>query len=684
MRHRLRFPYETSHQDVRIPVHGDLTLFARVWRPRTGEPVPALLEYSPERLTDTTVTRDAQRHPWYAGHGYASVRVEARGHGNSGGTPDPAGLPGGATALADAVDVIDWLAGQPWCTGRIGMFGLGWGGSCALATAARAPEPLKAVVAVCCGDDPHTNGGRYLGGAVLAESLHSASAALLSTGCRPPDPAHSGAPWRARWLERLETVEPAAHHWLAHQLRDDFWAAASPGPAAARPGPDLSAVRAAVLAVGGWWDPYRDTVLRLVGTLPPERVRGLIGPWSHQYPDHGRPGPAIGFLQETRRWWDRHLRGIENGVMDEPLLRTWSGDGTRGAGADGGSDDRPGPGAGRWTGTAAWPSPQVTPVAYELRGDPVPVASPQSTGLEAGPCRSTDGTTGGDQRADDACSACFEFPVAGEPVELLGTPRVTLLLRLGVPHGQAVARLCDVAPDGTSTRIALGALALSARHGTERAHAWPPGATEPVSFALAAAGHTFRPGHRIRLAVSSAYWPWLWPADDTAAGFVLVPEGSHLELPVRERRNGPSTAREPAPEREPEQAEPPLVGAAGTLEGERPARLLIREPGTGVHRSETVPVPGGTRVHPDGLEVTEEALQTWTIRAHDPLSAHALTVWRTRLHRPALPWDTTVETRSEIRCDADDFVLRDEVVCRDGREIVFHRTWEKRIPRLAG
>nr|WP_238937313.1 CocE/NonD family hydrolase C-terminal non-catalytic domain-containing protein [Streptomyces clavuligerus] len=371
--------------------------------------------------------------------------------------------------------------------------------------------------------------------------------------------------------------------------------------------------------------------------------------------------------------------------MDEPLLRTWSGGrhpGRRGrrrlrrpAGPRRRAVDR--------HRRLALPAGHPGGVLAARRSRPRRLAPVHRPG--GGPLPFHRRTPpGGDQRADDACSACFEFPVAGEPVELLGTPRVTLLLRLGVPHGQAVARLCDVAPDGTSTRIALGALALSARHGTERAHAWPPGATEPVSFALAAAGHTFRPGHRIRLAVSSAYWPWLWPADDTAAGFVLVPEGSHLELPVRERRNGPSTAREPAPEREPEQAEPPLVGAAGTLEGERPARLLIREPGTGVHRSETVPVPGGTRVHPDGLEVTEEALQTWTIRAHDPLSAHALTVWRTRLHRPALPWDTTVETRSEIRCDADDFVLRDEVVCRDGREIVFHRTWEKRIPRLAG
>ncbi|GLF97473.1 CocE/NonD family hydrolase [Streptomyces yaizuensis] len=675
MRHRLRFPYETSHQDVRIPVHGSrgaTTLFARVWRPLTDEPVPVLLEYSPERLTDTTVARDAQRHPWYAGHGYASVRVDARGHGNSGGTPDPAGLPTSPAVLADAVDVVDWLATRPWSTGRIGMFGIGWGGACALGTAGLDPEPLAAVVAVCCGADPYAD--LYPGGAATADATALTAADQLSAGCRPPDPVHTGDDWRERWLERLAAVEPAAHHWLAHQLRDDFWAAAGAGPQA------LAAARAAVLAAGGWYDPHRETVLRLLATLPADRVRGLIGPWSHQYPDHGRPGPAIGFLQETRSWWDHHLKGIDNDVMAGPALRLWS--------------ESPGPDpAGRWTGLPARPAPAVTPVGYELHGGPdgpgLVVASPQCTGLEAGPYLPDGSATTGDQRADDARSACFEFPVTGEePLEILGSPRVTLRLRLAVPHGLAVARLCDIAPDGTSTPVTLGVLDLSARHGTERAHAWPPGTTEDVSFALTATGHTFRPGHRIRLAVSSAYWPWFWPPPG-AAGFLLAPGGSLLELPVRESPDGPDGPDRPGrvrpPEAEPEAAAGPLIGTAGTLDGpSRPARLLTRDPEAGWWRLETVPVPGGTQVLPDGLEVTDEALHTRTVQERDPHSAGITAVRHTRLHRPALGWDTSVETRSHVCADADDFTLRDEVVCRHGTEIVFHRTWEKRIPRLAG
>lgn len=277
MRIRTEFPYDTGHEDVRIPLPDGTRLYARVWRPLTDEPVPALLEYLPHRLSDVTAPRDHQRHPWYAGHGYASVRVDIRGHGNS------EGMPGDAydtTGPADGVAVVNWLARQPWCTGRVGMFGIAWGGCNALRIAELAPEPLKAVVTVCAADDPYDNDMHYMGGSVLAAGMHAWSATLLAFAARPPDPLFVGDEWREMWLKRLEGVVPRIHTWLAHQLRDDYWKHGSVRE-------DYSAIDAAVLAVGGWHDPYRDTVLRLVEHLPPDRVRGLIGPWSHQYPDRG-------------------------------------------------------------------------------------------------------------------------------------------------------------------------------------------------------------------------------------------------------------------------------------------------------------------------------------------------------------------------------------------------------------
>ncbi|MFD3435891.1 CocE/NonD family hydrolase [Streptomyces sp. NPDC058685] len=673
-------PYETSHEDVRIPLTDGTRLYARLWRPYTDAPVPVLLEYSPERLTDTTAARDAQRHPWYAAHGYASVRVDVRGHGNSEGLPGPEGDPG---AVADGAEVIGWLAAQPWCTGRVGMFGIGSGGTLTLRVAALAPEPLKAVVTVCATDDPDDNGAYHPGGSVLAEGLLSRSAAMVSALCRPPDPLFAGKEWRDMWLKRLEAVEPPAHAWLAPRARETDRSRETDARETDRPREDTGAARAdstgdatagitaAVLAVGGLYDPYRDAVLRLVTHLPPDRVRALIGPWPHRYPDHAdHPGPAIAFLRETLAWWDRHLKDAGGRApAGEPLLRAWIS-----------TPHLPHP-SGHWVAEPGLPSPHIRTVAYALGGAPLVVDSPQHTGLDAGRPVPTgnDADPPPDQRAEDAHSACFDFPVTDEPVEILGRAQVLLRLRPDGPHGQAVARLCDIAPDGSSTLVARGGVDLTA-HRAGRRDTWTPGRAEDVTFELGTAGHSFPPGHRVRLAVSSAYWPWIWPAGDSA-GFTLDPEGSFLELPVREVL---PTTDDPVVFGEPDPYEPLGVSSPATLDEERPERLVVRDVARGEWRVETDPRPGGRRIHPDGLELTEEARETCTILEHDPHSARVRAEWTARLHRPDRAWDVTVESRCGISCDAAGFLVEDEVVCRDGEEIVFHRTWEKRLPREAG
>ncbi|WP_405924316.1 CocE/NonD family hydrolase [Streptomyces sp. NBC_00035] len=665
MRIRTSFPYETAHEDVLIPLPDGTRLYARIWRPLTDEPVPALLEYLPYRLTDWTAPRDWQRHPWYAGHGYASVRVDVRGHGNSEGMPTDEYS---AVELADGVEVVNWLASQPWCTGKVGMFGISWGGFNSLQIAALAPEPLKAIVTVCSADDRYDNDVHYMGGSVLAVDMHAWAATMLAFVARPPDPVHVGeVMWHDMWVKRLEAVDPFIHTWLEHQTRDAYWRHGSVCE-------DYGAIQAAVLAVGGWHDPYRDTVLRLVENLPPDRVRGLIGPWSHQYPDRGLPpGPAIGFLQETLRWWDHWLRDGDTGVMSEPLLRSYVMDSHRPATV---YDVLPG----RWVGDETWPSPAVTPVSYGLQGAPVLVRSPQHTGVDAGRFFpfGNDADLPPDQREEDGRSACFEFEVPQE-TWVLGRPKVRLRLTSWAERGQVIARVCDVAPDGSSTLVTRGVLNLSARHGRDQAIPWKPGSTEDVLFDLNGIGYTFPPSHRIRLAVSAAYWPWIWPQPGSEAGFTLDPAGSTLELPVRARQ---STS--PITFEEPEESEPLGVVVPATLDEPRPERLVVRDVAKGEWRLEVDPRYGGTRVYPDGLEFTEDAVETYTIDESDPLSARTRSTWSIRLHRPELPWDARVSTTSEITCDADDFITLNELICKDGDEVVFHRTWERRIPRTAG
>ncbi|MFZ4300555.1 hypothetical protein ACOZE3_21920 [Streptomyces cinereoruber] len=135
---------------------------------------------------------------------------------------------------------------------------------------------------------------------------------------------------------------------------------------------------------------------------------------------------------------------------------------------------------------------------------------------------------------------------------------------------------------------------------------------------------------------------------------------------------------------EPEQAEPLEVVYPASPEERRPERVVVRDVAKGEWRLEVDPKYGGTRVYPDGLEFTEDALETYTIEESGPLTARTRSDWTIRLRRPDRDWDVGVETRSEITCDAEAFHTSNGVVCREGDEVVFHRTWEKRIPRTAG
>ncbi len=205
----------------------------------------------------------------------------------------------------DAVEVLRWIGEQPWCTGAIGMFGISWGGFNGLQVAAHAPPELKAVITLCSTDDRYADDVHYRGGSVLALEMLSWGASMLSYNAIAPDPEVAGPGWREAWLERIDQVEPYEYEWLRHQRRDDYWKQGSVCE-------DFSAIECPVYAIGGWADGYTEAVLRLVAGLGAPS-KGLLGPWSHAFPDEVEPGPAIGFLQECLRWWDRWLKGEDDG-----------------------------------------------------------------------------------------------------------------------------------------------------------------------------------------------------------------------------------------------------------------------------------------------------------------------------------------------------------------------------------
>lgn len=267
-----------------IPMPDGCRLAARMWLPEDAEckPVPAILAYIPYRKNDLTAARDAVMHPYVAGHGYAVVRVDLRGTGDSEGLMLDEYL---QQELEDGCSVIEWLAAQPWCDGNVGMIGISWGGFNGLQIAAMRPPALKAVISCASTDDRYADDVHYMGGTLLIDNF-SWAAIMFGRNALPPDPRNKPDTWRALWHGRLKESGLWLKNWLQHQHRDEFWKHGSVCE-------DHAAITCPVYAISGWADGYCRSVFRLMEKLQGPR-KGLVGPWAHTYPHIGKPGPAIG------------------------------------------------------------------------------------------------------------------------------------------------------------------------------------------------------------------------------------------------------------------------------------------------------------------------------------------------------------------------------------------------------
>ena len=649
-------------EDMGIHMPDGCRLSARVWRPTDANetPVPVILEYLPYRKRDGTIARDSLTHPYFAQRGYACVRVDMRGNGDSQGIMEDEYT---EQELSDGEAVIAWLAAQPWCNGSVGMMGISWGGFNGLQLAERAPDALKAVITLCSTVDRYADDIHYKGGCLLNENMGWGST-MWAYSSRPPDPMLVGDDWRDMWLQRLQAEPYLPITWLNHQTRDAYWRHGSVCE-------NYGGIRAAVLAVGGWGDAYKNAVPQLVEHLSAP-VKGIVGPWVHKYPHFAAPEPRIGFLQEALRWWDRWLKGIDTGVENDPAYSVYLMDGVR---PQTWYEHRPG----RWVNEPDWPmGPMVQQFQFATNNQLADtataladiVASPQDCGMDGGEyCAIWLGPEQpGDQRADDAKSLCYTSGPMETDVDIIGAPTVTITFQSDQPQAQIAVRLNHIHADGAATRITYGVMNLTHLAGHDQVRELEPGKTYQVDVALDHIAYRLPQGDRLRVSVSTSYWPLLWPMPHAAT--LTVTQGT-LHLPISQ--HGENAERVfPDPDATP-------AWQTQTLRPANNERRRETDLKTGITRLEIIDDFGCVLDADHGLIIEGVAREWWDIHPDDPLSARGKSHWTERRARG--DWDTRTETYATMWADQTHFHISARLEAYENDRLIFEKDIADSVPR---
>ncbi len=655
------FPFEVQEEPhVWIEMPDGVKLSARMWRPAAVEPVPAILEYLPYRKRDGTAERDALTHPYLAGHGYTCVRVDMRGCGDSEGLFEDEYS---EQELSDGVAIVEWLSNQEWCNGNVGIMGISWGGFNGLQIAALAPPALKAVASLCSTVDRYADDIHYKGGLMLGENPAWA-ATVLGWFALPPDPEVVGERWREMWLHRLENTPCLAEIWTKHQSRDSYWKHGSVCE-------DYSSIKAAVLSVGGWHDGYRNTVSHLVENLDAP-VKGLVGPWNHKYPHFAVPGPGIDFLGELLLWWDHWLKGKENGAETLPDMRRWLMDSVPPAVK---YDFRPG----------QWIADNFAEVSekveiFHLVGEKLSSVSAPSArkilpnlacGQSAGeyfPFGFGPGELPGDQRTDDVLGVCFDSDTQKGSVDLVGAPLLRLKLRSDTAKAQLAVRMCDVHPSGESTLICHGFLNLRHRAGHDVLKDVPIGEEFEAEVVLDQCAYRLPAGHKLRIALSTSYWPFVWPEPKLTTLDVI--EGT-LALPVRDASDGDEWWFDPPKSAPPRQLERPSEG--------HESKRIIRDIGAHSIVQEINSDDGLVKDLATGLTSGTRHQERFSIVENDPNSAKSSFSWQREMSRG--DWQVIVNADLEMTLDNGNFFIKAHLSAEESGELVFRKRWDVTVPR---
>ncbi len=665
--------YEVEvYYNLRIPMRDGVQLSADLFMPiphLPGEQFPAILEMIPYRKGDWRYTTDHQHMTYFAERGYVGCRLDIRGTGSS---PGIAYDEYSQSETQDGYDTVEWLAAQPWCNGNVGMWGISYGGFTAIQVATLQPPHLKAIVPMYATDDRYTDDVHYIGGCMTVSEHAQYAISQIGMNAMPPKPEHAGSTWAQEWKRRLEQTPPWLLTWLRHQTDGPYWRRGSLAP-------DYERITCAIFHIGGWCDGYTNAVLRMQEKCINAPRKALIGNWVHATPDKAYPGPNMDWLHEVRRFFDYWLKGVENGVMDEPPLTIFLREYTP-------PEPFPAYFNGHWHSEAHYPIERTQPWTLYLGEGKLLETPPSMDAVDKYPHRPTLGIHGGlcwgagvspnglarDLRPDESLSLTYTSEPVSEPVDIIGFPEAILYLSSSAPVAHVVVRLTDVAPDGTSALVSTGILNLTHRHGHSNPQPLVPGEVYPIKVTLKATGYRFLPGHRIRLSVASAYWPVIWPspypAVNTLHRCALTPSRVVLPfVPPCDALPTPPTFKETPPE---------LVQVGSYTE--QPSTWQITE--DVIHGSVTVYVSSGDlSIIPENTSLLTSETLEMTAYHHDP--AHARLYNEVIYNLKEHGYETEIRTTGTIRSTESDFHVDIQLHVTLNGNLFFQKWWLESIPR---
>ena len=623
---------------------------------------PAILEYLPYRKDDWTLSRDWDLHLYWVRRGYVTARVDIRGTGASEGSPPDREY--SDQEQQDGLDVIDWLSKQPWSNGNVGMMGISWGGFNAIQMAQRHPPALKAIIAVCATEELFHDDIHYIDGLMHVDEFEPAMDLELGL-TRSPD-----FPTDDKSLAQRFDASPWFLLYL-HQQRDGgFWRRASVAP------DRYGEYTVPSFMIGGFLDGYRDSLARFFEKSKAP-IKALLGPWNHTFPHDAEPGPAIEWREEATRWWDYWLKGKQNGIMDEPRFEVFM---RRPYPPDPNIKEVPG----EWRAEKTWPPQNSSKETLFLERDhslgAVAPASRRISQHELKYVPSIGGEAGfwwgdfaTDQRPTDAYSLIYDSAPVEKETAIFGWPRAQLQVSADAPLADWFVRLSDVAPDGTVTLI-TGA----GQSGAQRESAAYPADLEPgrkylIPIELHFTSWIFPPGHRIRVAISNALWPMIWPTpyEMTTSLYLGGEQTSRIELPLVPVE---LAARPHFP---PIEVSPPLEGVSSTGDIWPPKNWTVtRDLMSGTTR---VMWSGEDAGHYPWGDTKDYEKMSYEAQDNDPAvsTVHADASTTVILPNRTLVWSIVLNLRS----DAKNFYYHFERhLMENGKEIRV-KSWDDTIPR---